>query len=306
MKPLLLTTIAAVLLVGCVGRLIAPAPPPRGIWRAADQGNIEAVKKKLDAGVDIHMLDKKYGFAPLHYAAEGGYKEIVELLLAKGADVNQRDKIGRTPTYWAMRYGRKEVTAILRKHGGKTEIELAPKTSIWNAVAANNIEFVKELLISGEDVNAKFTKGARPLHATGMFGRKDVVPTPTSACVPVADDRLAIANRFGADRVHRIHFCRIKEVHPSCQRGINLGMGVGLIRLGAKGHGAKTELRHLHAGAAERVLFHDRDPVCCNVAGRPAAHHVSANTSAARPRCNRLPHQLADTAPILHGYCAGK
>ena len=73
-----------------------------------------------------------------------------------------------------MRYGRKEVTAILRKHGGKTEIELAPKTSIWNAVAANNVEFVKELLISGEDVNAKFTKGARPLHATGMFGRKDV------------------------------------------------------------------------------------------------------------------------------------
>ena len=173
MKQLLIT-IAAVLLVGCVGRLIAPAPPPRGIWRAADQGNIEAVKKHLDAGVDIHVLDKKYGFAPLHYAAAGGHKEIVELLLAKGADVNQRDKIGKTPTYWAMRYGRKEVTAILRKHGGKTEIELAPKTSIWNAVAANNIEFVKELLISGEDVNAKFTKGARPLHATGMFGRKDV------------------------------------------------------------------------------------------------------------------------------------
>ena len=173
MKQLLIT-IAAVLFVGCVGRLIAPAPPPRGIWRAADQGNIEAVKKHLDAGVGIHVLDKKYGFAPLHYAADGGHKEIVELLLAKGADVNQRDKIGKTPTYWAMRYGRKEVTAILRKHGGKTEIELAPKTSIWNAVVANNVEFVKELLISGEDVNAKFTKGARPLHATGMFGRKDV------------------------------------------------------------------------------------------------------------------------------------
>ena len=174
MKHHLLTTIAAVLLVGCGGRLIAPAPPPRGIWRAADQGNIEAVKKHLDAGVDIHVLDKKYGFAPLHYAAEGGYKEIVELLLAKGADVNQRDKIGKTPTYWAMRYGRKEVTAILRKHGGKTGIELAQKTNIWNAVAANNIQFIKELIISGEDVNAKVNdKGWTPLHATGMFGYKE-------------------------------------------------------------------------------------------------------------------------------------
>jgi len=175
MKHILLTTIAGVVLVGCGGRLIAPAPPPRGIWRAADQGNIEAVKKHLDAGVDIHVLDKKYGFAPLHYAAEGGYKEIVELLLAKGADVNQRDKIGKTPTYWAMRYGRKEVTAILRKHGGKTEIELAPKTSIWNAVAANNIEFVKELLISGEDVNAKSNRGETPLHLAAYNGHKEIV-----------------------------------------------------------------------------------------------------------------------------------
>ena len=191
MKQLLIT-IAAVLLVGCVGRLIAPAPPPRGIWRAADQGNIEAVKKKLDAGVDIHMLDKKYGFAPLHYAADRGHKEIVELLLSKGADVNQRDKIGKTPTDWSMRYGRKEVTIILRKHGGKMAIELAPKTSIWNAVAANNIQFIKELLISGEDVNAKAgPRGGSPLHATGMFGRKECAEflIAKGADVNAKDDR---------------------------------------------------------------------------------------------------------------------
>ena len=133
---LLLTTIAAVLLVGCgESQQSAPAPeakpkpptakaPDISIHFAARKGNIEAVKKHLDAGVDIHVLDKKYGFAPLHYAADGGHKEIVELLLAKGADVNQRDKIGKTPTAWAMRYGHKEVTAILRKHGGKTGEEL--------------------------------------------------------------------------------------------------------------------------------------------------------------------------------------
>ena len=59
-------------------------------------------KKHLDAGVDIYVLDKKYGFASLHYAAEGGYKEIVQLLMVKGEDVNQGDKIGKTPTYWAI------------------------------------------------------------------------------------------------------------------------------------------------------------------------------------------------------------
>ena len=108
MKHLLLTTIAAVVLVGCgesqqsatqaepvkpVAEASTPEPPTAkapdiSIHTAAGRGNIEAVKQHLDAGVDIHVLDKKYGFAPLHYAAEGGYKEIVELLLAKGADVN--------------------------------------------------------------------------------------------------------------------------------------------------------------------------------------------------------------------------
>ena len=121
MKHLLLTTIAAVLLVGCGGRLIAPAPPPRGIWRAADQGNIEAVKKHLDAGVDIHVLDKKYGFAPLHYAAEGGYNEIVELLIDKGANVNAKDENGATPQDLAIQFKEFETASLLRKHGGKHE-----------------------------------------------------------------------------------------------------------------------------------------------------------------------------------------
>ena len=85
MKPQLIAIVAAVLVVGCGG---PPKAPDISIHTAAGRGNIEAVKQHLDAGVDIHVLDKKYGFAPLHYAAEGGYKEIVELLLAKGADVN--------------------------------------------------------------------------------------------------------------------------------------------------------------------------------------------------------------------------
>jgi len=45
MKHLLLTTIAAVLWVGC-GK-------PEDIWRAAQQGNIEAVKRHLAAGANV-------------------------------------------------------------------------------------------------------------------------------------------------------------------------------------------------------------------------------------------------------------
>ena len=45
---LLLTTIAAVVLVGC---------GPSGIHKAAANGNIEAVKQYLDGGADVNAKD---------------------------------------------------------------------------------------------------------------------------------------------------------------------------------------------------------------------------------------------------------
>ena len=51
MKHLLLTTIAAVVLVGCGG-------PPKDIREAARQGNIEAVKQYLAAGGDVNAKSK--------------------------------------------------------------------------------------------------------------------------------------------------------------------------------------------------------------------------------------------------------
>ena len=66
MKHLLLTTIAAVVLVGCGG----------SIHDAAESGNIEAVKQHLAAGSDVN-LKGKFGETPLHWAAHKGSKEIV-------------------------------------------------------------------------------------------------------------------------------------------------------------------------------------------------------------------------------------
>ena len=56
MKHLLLTTIAAVLLVGC-----GPSEAERALFDAAESGNIEAVKQHLTAGTDINAKTKGYG-----------------------------------------------------------------------------------------------------------------------------------------------------------------------------------------------------------------------------------------------------
>ena len=116
MKHLLLTTIAAVVLVGC-----GESAPDISIHEAAFDGNIEAVKQHLADGADVNAK-RGDGATPLHLAAYGGHKEIAELLIAKGADVNAKDYRGKTPLEYAKRKG--ETADLLRKHGGKTAEEL--------------------------------------------------------------------------------------------------------------------------------------------------------------------------------------
>ena len=85
---LLITTIAAVLLVGC--GVCGPSEAERALVGAAESGNIEAIKQHLAAGTDVNAKGKN-GWTPLHYAAVESHKEVVELLLANGADVNAKN-----------------------------------------------------------------------------------------------------------------------------------------------------------------------------------------------------------------------
>ena len=69
MKHLLLTTIAAVLVVGC-GELQSPEPTTAkasdiSIYEAAYDGNIEAVKNHIAAGTDVNVMGK-HRTTPLH------------------------------------------------------------------------------------------------------------------------------------------------------------------------------------------------------------------------------------------------
>ena len=84
---------------------------------AAQSGLLVEVKQLIIGGHDVNQRDETYGFTPLHQAVFFGHKEIVEYLVAQGADVNVKNIAGSSPLYLAKGKGHKEIAALLTKHG---------------------------------------------------------------------------------------------------------------------------------------------------------------------------------------------
>ena len=84
---------------------------------AVKQGDLERVKGILETDDRLSNLRDESGATPLHYAAMNGHRQIVHLLLERGADINSTDsQFGATPAGWAIEY--------LRERGGHLAIEL--------------------------------------------------------------------------------------------------------------------------------------------------------------------------------------
>jgi len=130
---LLLTTIAAVVLVGCgnpeADRALLEAA--RGKISPSSFGyeeNIEAVKKTLADGADVNAKDDN-GWTPLHWAALSGHKEVSEYLITMGADVNAAETgSGMTPLHFAAAGDQKEIVELLLASGADVNAKDEPRT----------------------------------------------------------------------------------------------------------------------------------------------------------------------------------
>ena len=92
---------------------------------AAFEGHKEIAELLIAKGADVNAKKKdKIGLTPLHIAAVAGHKEVAELLIAKGADINTKNDFGETPLDAAILFKSPELADLLRKHGGKTGEEL--------------------------------------------------------------------------------------------------------------------------------------------------------------------------------------
>lgn len=89
------------------------------VWAAA-KGRVRAVRRLLELGAGVNVRGTfggprhGVGTTALHHAAEGGHLEVIEVLLAAGADPAIEDDVyGGTPAGWAEHNGHPEARELL-------------------------------------------------------------------------------------------------------------------------------------------------------------------------------------------------
>ncbi len=119
-----------------------PLLPLMDIWTAASHGNLEAVRRHIDAGAEINATFVApgvpgSGVTPLHLAVLADQGEIVRFLIGKRADLDARarDEHGGAPLHWAAALGR--------------------------------VAIAGQLIDAGAEINARDSHGFTPLDATG-------------------------------------------------------------------------------------------------------------------------------------------
>ena len=139
---------------------------PRTIHEAAMIGDANSLEEFLKAGVGVNARERLFSSTPLHFAATEGQKEITQILVTKGADVNATNKNGITPLMCAM-MGQgdcKEVAEILIAHGANINAQDSMgQTPLHVAILNGQPNMVILLLEKGADVNIKMNNGETPL-----------------------------------------------------------------------------------------------------------------------------------------------
>ena len=120
-----------------------------------------------------------YG-SPLGAAAAKGHEDIARLLLSNCVNVDSKDKLGRTPLFWAATNGREPVVRLLmeQKHRGIAANPNSTNKFGWTPLAVaiwKCHEPVVRLLVRPREITAEWCNGISPLMWAAEAGHINIV-----------------------------------------------------------------------------------------------------------------------------------
>ena len=76
----------------------------------------------MDFDADPEIPENENGLYPVHVAALNGFEDFIEILAQRQANMNPRDRIGRTPLMCAAMKGHVEVIMMLLDNGANIRL----------------------------------------------------------------------------------------------------------------------------------------------------------------------------------------
>ena len=134
--------------------------------------NAEEIKELVIKGADVNA--KKHGWTALMRACYKGYKDIAELLIENGADVNEKDnRDGKTALMWVSLVGHKEIAELLIENGAdvNTKDKDGQTALMWASQKCH--KEVVELLAKAEEESKAKLKEELKEDSKSLIGSKD-------------------------------------------------------------------------------------------------------------------------------------
>jgi hypothetical protein len=150
------------------------SPDPVSYGNKLEQGDISQVRDWLNAGMHPDFIADRVGTG-LMVAAWHGNIPLMELLVARGADVNKSNALGEQALMHAAWRGNVDAVKWLLAKGARINNGHMRWSALHYAAFSGHAKATALLLDNGADINARSTNGSSPLMMAVYEGHEDMV-----------------------------------------------------------------------------------------------------------------------------------